>query len=84
MNAESGDATGVIGSKHGSVIDARQRITPEQWADAVRRAKYRATQQTKETIPFASKMRSMRRQMEVRKRPNNKREMESNRRRTRR
>nr|CCC95110.1 conserved hypothetical protein [Trypanosoma congolense IL3000] len=61
-------------------LDARREITEEQWADAVRRAKIRTLQHTKNALPFAAKKRAAQRAMQLRRR-NVKREMRSNRRR---
>lgn len=49
-------------------IDARREISAEQWAEAVQRARRKTVRQTKETIPFAAKMRSAKKMMEVRRR----------------
>lgn len=61
-------------------VDARRPISAEQWADAVRRARIKTIQQTKKTVPYAAKMRTLQRQMQVRRR-DPRRERESNRRR---
>ncbi|KEG11472.1 hypothetical protein DQ04_02581000 [Trypanosoma grayi] len=60
--------------------DSRREITEQEWADAVRRAKIRTVQHTKNAIPFAAKRRALQRSMQVRRR-NVKEEMASNRRR---
>lgn len=75
-----GTTASTEGEELASRIDARREITPEQWADAVRRAKMRTVQETKKTIPNARKIRALKRAMEV-KRSDPKREMRSNRRR---
>lgn len=59
-------------------IDARRSISAEQWADAVRRARVKTVQQTKKTVPYAAKMRTIKRQMQVSRR-NSRHEMSSNR-----
>ncbi|RNF12457.1 methyltransferase [Trypanosoma rangeli] len=64
----------------GGRIDSRRVITEQEWADAVRRAKIRTIQHTKNAVPFAAKRRAAQRAMQVRRR-NVKREMASNRRR---
>ncbi|CAJ1025530.1 Mitochondrial small ribosomal subunit Rsm22, putative [Leishmania lindenbergi] len=61
-------------------IDARRRISAEEWARAVRRAKQRTVRQTQQTIPNAARMRALKRRLEVRHR-NVWREMAQNRRR---
>lgn len=61
-------------------VDARRRISAEEWAKAVRHAKQKTVRQTQKTIPNAAKIRAARRSMEVRRR-NVWKEMEQNRRR---
>lgn len=61
-------------------IDARRRISAEEWAKAVRHARQKTVRQTQQAIPNAAKMRAAKRQMEVRHR-NVWREMKQNRRR---
>ncbi|PBJ79802.1 methyltransferase [Trypanosoma cruzi] len=61
-------------------IDSRREITEQEWADAVRRAKIRTVQHTKNAVPFAAKQRAAQRALQMRRR-NIKREMASNRRR---
>ncbi|CAD2219952.1 hypothetical protein AGDE_13454 [Angomonas deanei] len=61
-------------------IDAKREITPEQWTEAVKRAKIKTVQQTKKTIHNAAKMRAARRQLKMNKR-NFSQEMKSNRKR---
>ncbi|KAG8340635.1 putative Mitochondrial small ribosomal subunit Rsm22 [Trypanosoma vivax] len=60
--------------------DSRREITEQQWADAVRRAKIRTVQHTKNALPFAAKRRAAQRAIQMRRR-NVRREMASNRRR---
>ncbi|KAG5477688.1 hypothetical protein LSCM1_04982 [Leishmania martiniquensis] len=61
-------------------IDARRRISAEEWAKAVRHAKLKTLRHTQQTIPNAAKMRALKRALEVRHR-NVWREMKQNRRR---
>ncbi|ORC84595.1 uncharacterized protein TM35_000431630 [Trypanosoma theileri] len=63
-----------------SRTDSRRDITEQEWADAVRRAKIRTVQHTKNAVPFAAKKRAAQRALQIRRR-NVKREMASNRRR---
>ncbi|GET88875.1 hypothetical protein, conserved [Leishmania tarentolae] len=59
-------------------IDARRRISAEEWAKAVRHAKQKTVRHTQKTIPNAAKMRALKRTLEVRHR-NVWREMKQNR-----
>lgn len=61
-------------------VDARRRISAEEWAKAVRHARQRTVRQTQLTIPNAAKARAAHRSLEV-KRRNVWREMKQNRRR---
>ncbi|KAG5492980.1 hypothetical protein JKF63_01561 [Porcisia hertigi] len=61
-------------------IDARRRISAEEWAKAVRHARHKTVRHTQQTIPNAAKMRALKRTLEVRHR-NVWREMKQNRRR---
>ncbi|CBH17454.1 hypothetical protein, conserved [Trypanosoma brucei gambiense DAL972] len=64
----------------GGRLDARREISEQQWADAVRRAKIRTVQHTKNALPFAAKKRAAQRALQVRRR-NVRLEMSGNRRR---
>ncbi|KAK7195759.1 Mitochondrial small ribosomal subunit Rsm22 [Novymonas esmeraldas] len=75
----------VLGTKiqHASLdghVDARRRISAEEWARAVRHAKHKTVRHTERTIPNAAKLRAAKRSLEVRHR-NVWREMKQNRRR---
>ncbi|CCW66081.1 unnamed protein product [Phytomonas sp. Hart1] len=59
-------------------VDARREISAEMWAEAVRKARIKTIRQTKETIPLAAKIRTVKRRLEV-KRRNPKIEMRLNR-----
>jgi ribosomal protein RSM22 (predicted rRNA methylase) len=61
-------------------VDARRRISAEEWAKAVRRARNKTVRQTQLTIPNAAKIRAAKRSMEM-KRRNVWKEMRQNRRR---
>lgn len=59
-------------------VDAKRDITPEEWSNAVQKAKRATVEQTRKVLPFAAKMRAQRKTFAVRRRRPS-REMKGNR-----